>query len=170
MKIRMLTSLALVLTLFAGQMALAGPGEGGGKGKRMGKMGKKGKRMRGGGADKGMKHLARMLGKLDLSTEQKKKLIDIKRSHKQTQRDIRSTLGTKQEEVFDMTTASKLDEAALNKLADEIGSLHAKKLKARFKFLKQVRGVLSPDQITKINFHLVWGGGERRRGKGGDGL
>ncbi len=109
------------------------------------------------GGDAAIEHIIRAL---DLDDSQRAEVRRIADAARPQARSIADTLRDSHEQLATLTKADVLDEAALRSLADARGDVMADAMVARVQVMQQIRAVLTPEQLEKMDTM------RDRRGKG----
>ena len=130
--------------------------------------GRRGRRMMGGG---GMERMAEKLGLSDAQKEQVKTILEGVRSES---RGERMKLRDERRALDEAVKAPKVDEVAIRAQAAKVAALEADAAVQRANTLAKLRGVLTPEQIEKLNGGpgldgLFFEGGDGPRRGGGEG-
>jgi Spy/CpxP family protein refolding chaperone len=110
-------------------------------------------------------HLVMMAEKLNLSSEQRDKIGKIMDTAHSQMRDLLFKMVDMHKEVRSLTRgAAKADDAKLRQLADQQGKLTADMMYLCWKSRADMRAVLTPDQLKKLDsYHRERWSGKRSR-------
>jgi Spy/CpxP family protein refolding chaperone len=118
---------------------------------------------------RGRRGPARLVDRLDLSAEQAREMRQLRSSHRKEQVRQRAALYVARLELADLLAAPKLDEAAIQAKAGEIGEKQAAQVRARVEHRLAVARILTPEQRERAQG--MWGHGRGHgRGRGMAGL
>jgi Spy/CpxP family protein refolding chaperone len=106
--------------------------------------------------------------KLNLTPEQKEKMLKIRTENRAQSDTIRKEIDSKRN-VFHKLAGGNATDAELKKAHDDMQALHQKLATAHFENLLAVRAILKPEQ-RKIMMEQVGDRLENRRGKKGGGM
>jgi Spy/CpxP family protein refolding chaperone len=109
------------------------------------------------GMGMGMKNGRGMVGmgwvsNLNLSQEQKTKLAKLRQKFMMDTLETRSKLAAKRVELRTLFTQSGINSAKLKTTYKELLTLQMQMMERRFDFRLAMRGVLTPDQLSRISF------------------
>jgi len=114
-----------------------------------------------GGPGRGGRMGGPMFAALDLSAEQRAKVEDIHRGHRDASNPIAEEVATARRTLHRATFADARDEAEIAKLTTTIASLEKQLLELRVKTDLEVAGVLTAEQREKIRAGVGRGRGTR---------
>jgi len=109
---------------------------------------------------------ANFLSELNLNDEQKKELSKLQKENRRNMYRIRSKERDLNFELGELLTDENLKEKEINKIIDGLSKNKKDELSARVTLIKNMRKILTKEQLEKVNFNLLWG---RGRGIGGGG-
>jgi len=99
----------------------------------------------------------------DLTEAQQKQIDELRTAHQKEMLQYRNQMQEKQAKLNTLRTADKADMAAIDKMIDEIGTLHTQMMKAKENHRQKVRSLLTEQQ--RVYFDT-----QRGKGKGGKGF
>ena len=105
----------------------------------------------------------------DLTDEQETKIENLKTAHMKEMLPLKNQMGEKRAQLKTLTTADKVDMAAVNKKIDEIGSLKVEMMKKKEAHRQDVRALLNDNQRLYFDMHKGKGYGHKG-GKRGHGM
>ncbi len=117
----------------------------------------------GGFGNDGGQQIERMIRVLDLDDAQRTEVRRIVDEARPEGRAVGDTLRDSREQLFEMVKGETLDAAALQSFADAQGDAIAASIVARAQVMHEIRGVLTDDQLEKME-SLREEHGERGRG------
>ena len=100
----------------------------------------------------------------DLTEEQQKKIDDLRVDHQKKMLNNRNLMQEKKAKLNTLRTAEKADMNAINKIIDEMGTLHTQMMKDREAHRQTVRGLLNEKQRLFYDTHK--GRGFKAKGMG----
>ena len=99
--------------------------------------------------------LGRILDRLNLTPEQRTSITTIVAAHKKTSDNDRQQIIKARELLVKQVNAPTFDEGAIRQAAAAVAALDANRAVDSAKFLKEVRGVLSPEQQKQFQEALA---------------
>ncbi len=104
----------------------------------------------------------RMAQKLNLTAQQKSQLKDVRFQHQAKMIDIRHDMQIKMLDLRRELSKDNPNEAALDRLADQMASIRARMMKERFAHMLAVKKVLTPEQWNMVKEHFMQRRGMKR--------
>lgn len=140
---------AIALVAIGTIFVIAQSGEGNPDGKRG--FGQHGKRAHFGGRHKrGGRMMGRMFRQLDLTDEQKAELKSIRQASRENMKPIREQMHANRQSLRDLTANGSFDEAQVQAIASQMGSLHAQMIVEKERNKAKMFAVLSAEQKAKL--------------------
>ena len=102
------------------------------------------------------RHRQDLVRELDLSSEQRGKIADLREKQARNAIRIRADLGNARLDLARLMRADKPDRAAIGRTIEKLGELRTEMQKSRVNTMLDVRALLTPEQQQKLR--------ERRRG------
>ena len=109
----------------------------------------------------------RMVAELKLTDEQRKSMDDILLTHREKLIDLRASLQKAELELEPLVKDDQPNEGRILAQIDKVATARAELEKANARMLLGIRGVLTPEQWTKL--HAGRGAGRGAHGPGGPG-
>lgn len=125
----------------------------------------------GGGHGRGGHHGPfQMLKKLNLTDAQKHDVAVILKENRDQVRNLATQMAGSREKIFSLVGGADYNEAALRQAAQDVSKLHEEMIVLRAQIAQKIRGVLTADQLAKLDAMRARFGGkmEKRMDRGFD--
>lgn len=159
-----LSAFVMMVLFMASHLCAQGRGMQQGRGLQQGRgmqRGQGGPHM-GGPGKPGRHQMEEVFRNVNLTQDQRKQLVTMRRAHRKKMHIIRSQMREKRYNLSEQLISKKLNDSVINKLIDDIAKLEKETLTTRIELVKSIRNILKPEQIEKIHFDMLWNSGRGR--------